>query len=96
MSRTNTQKVNLPCECCKHPEMKETYYSDINDSYLFECTICQHEEWLHFTAYDALSGDFDVVNNDLVSFNAFSHIPTPKRTETFDQRINRLYKSLVG
>lgn len=96
MLNTNTQKVQLPCECCKHPEMKETYYSDINDSYLFECSICQHEAWLHFTAYDALTGEFDDVKSDSVSSYTFNYKHTLKRSESFDQRIDRLYKSLVG
>lgn len=89
-------KIQLSCECCKHPEMKEIYYSDINDSYLFECSICQHEEWLHFTAYDTFSGAFDEVNKESVSLNTFNYKLTQKPTETFDQRIDRLYKSLVG
>jgi hypothetical protein len=46
--------VNIPCTCCKHPQMYETDYSDWNDKYTLQCPVCNHESEIHYTVYDAI------------------------------------------
>lgn len=59
MKSTNFPFVPATCENCKHEAMEETSYSDIIDSYWMECPECHHEQAIHFTAYDAIMGNYD-------------------------------------
>jgi hypothetical protein len=51
--------IAIPCKICKHHELFETNYSDINDCYTLLCPNCKQERHIHYTVYDCIIEDIE-------------------------------------
>lgn len=88
----------VPCYCgeCGHSGMKEMFYSDINDSYLLQCPVCQTEKMMHFSSYDIIMGHYD--NEESTATFVLNPFMQPDKTSgvnQFNNRINKIYDRLI-
>lgn len=95
MKASSVQKIKLICDCCKHPEMIETSYLDVIDSYLLTCPICQAEKILHFTNYDSLMGnydDYEDMSNIDDTLTPLYTLQIKSREKSFEEKISQQFE----